>query len=172
MSISPLEPAPQNPPVSPRSSKLHVDLVNVAPAPALPRLERGDDRMPGFLEMLGGVLVLRIVAAADVPARPAQAQMHPGVSRREAFLAAVGVGRSCLYGFQMRAASGHRGAFPFIGKKTDGSPMLSPRGRPACTRGVPGTYSAAINRSEEHTSELQSQFHLVCRLLLEKKKQH
>src|SRR5689334_24525905 len=29
---------------------------------------------------------------------------------------------------------------------------------------------AATGRSEEHTSELQSQFHLVCRLLLEKKK--
>src|SRR5438309_5563796 len=28
------------------------------------------------------------------------------------------------------------------------------------------------SRSEEHTSELQSQFHLVCRLLLEKKKEH
>src|SRR5689334_25117502 len=28
----------------------------------------------------------------------------------------------------------------------------------------------AQRRSEEHTSELQSQFHLVCRLLLEKKK--
>src|SRR5689334_23971004 len=27
-----------------------------------------------------------------------------------------------------------------------------------------------LHRSEEHTSELQSQFHLVCRLLLEKKK--
>src|SRR5689334_24043118 len=27
----------------------------------------------------------------------------------------------------------------------------------------------ANTRSEEHTSELQSQFHLVCRLLLEKK---
>src|SRR5689334_23911193 len=27
-------------------------------------------------------------------------------------------------------------------------------------------------RSEEHTSELQSQFYLVCRLLLEKKKKH
>src|SRR5438309_2558678 len=27
-----------------------------------------------------------------------------------------------------------------------------------------------VKRSEEHTSELQSQFHLVCRLLLEKKK--
>src|SRR5438309_7941548 len=30
--------------------------------------------------------------------------------------------------------------------------------------------SPAFTRSEEHTSELQSQFHLVCRLLLEKKK--
>src|SRR2546430_7271060 len=30
--------------------------------------------------------------------------------------------------------------------------------------------SAAGNRSEEHTSELQSQSNLVCRLLLEKKK--
>src|SRR2546429_7089377 len=29
-----------------------------------------------------------------------------------------------------------------------------------------------IDRSEEHTSELQSRLHLVCRLLLEKKKQN
>src|SRR2546422_4972335 len=29
---------------------------------------------------------------------------------------------------------------------------------------------ASDNRSEEHTSELQSRLHLVCRLLLEKKK--
>src|SRR6478752_10304103 len=28
------------------------------------------------------------------------------------------------------------------------------------------------DRSEEHTSELQSRLHLVCRLLLEKKKNH
>src|SRR3989338_3108082 len=31
-----------------------------------------------------------------------------------------------------------------------------------------GSYVAFFVRSEEHTSELQSQFHLVCRLLLEK----
>src|SRR2546430_10200461 len=31
-------------------------------------------------------------------------------------------------------------------------------------------YCFAANRSEEHTSELQSQSNLVCRLLLEKKK--
>src|SRR2546422_7535026 len=30
----------------------------------------------------------------------------------------------------------------------------------------------ARERSEEHTSELQSRLHLVCRLLLEKKKRH
>src|SRR5699024_11747757 len=30
--------------------------------------------------------------------------------------------------------------------------------------------TTSINRSEEHTSELQSRFDLVCRLLLEKKK--
>src|SRR5256886_6733623 len=31
---------------------------------------------------------------------------------------------------------------------------------------------SSSNRSEEHTSELQSQSNLVCRLLLEKKQQH
>src|SRR5689334_12003807 len=38
---------------------------------------------------------------------------------------------------------------------------------------APRTSTAPISsaRSEEQTSELQSQFHLVCRLLLEKKKQ-
>src|SRR5437899_9366109 len=34
------------------------------------------------------------------------------------------------------------------------------------------TFSALQNRSEEHTSELQSLRHLVCRLLLEKKKKN
>src|SRR5689334_24333805 len=32
------------------------------------------------------------------------------------------------------------------------------------------SHAGKLGRSEEHTSELQSQFHLVCRLLLEKKK--
>src|SRR2546429_6928778 len=34
----------------------------------------------------------------------------------------------------------------------------------------PSTHAASGQRSEEHTSELQSRLHLVCRLLLEKKK--
>src|SRR2546429_4051497 len=33
-----------------------------------------------------------------------------------------------------------------------------------------GASATSISRSEEHTSELQSRLHLVCRLLLEKKK--
>src|SRR5689334_18028840 len=40
------------------------------------------------------------------------------------------------------------------------------------TRAVPANrrcVGSDVPRSEEHTSELQSQFHLVCRLLLEKK---
>src|SRR5438067_9868978 len=35
---------------------------------------------------------------------------------------------------------------------------------------VPTIEPASVIRSEEHTSELQSRFDLVCRLLLEKKK--
>src|SRR6267143_6664548 len=36
--------------------------------------------------------------------------------------------------------------------------------------GGPPAVACRGGRSEEHTSDLQSQFHLVCRLLLEKKK--
>src|SRR2546422_3091021 len=46
-----------------------------------------------------------------------------------------------------------------------------------CAGGSPDRLQAGLNpgpqllgRSEEHTSELQSRLHLVCRLLLEKKK--
>src|SRR5258708_23978296 len=38
--------------------------------------------------------------------------------------------------------------------------------------GHPPRRAKRLGRSEEHTSELQSPDHLVCRLLLEKKKKH
>src|SRR6266481_9144968 len=41
---------------------------------------------------------------------------------------------------------------------------------PHPSAGCRGLFDDRRIRSEEHTSELQSQFHLVCRLLLEKKK--
>src|SRR5205809_7447054 len=48
---------------------------------------------------------------------------------------------------------------------------LAVRAEPAAT--LPSLVPAmGAWRSEEHTSELQSRLHLVCRLLLEKKKRH
>src|SRR2546430_4025928 len=51
-----------------------------------------------------------------------------------------------------------------------GRPRRAARGSPARRAALSGADRAA--RSEEHTSELQSQSNLVCRLLLEKKKKH
>src|SRR5689334_23870741 len=48
----------------------------------------------------------------------------------------------------------------------------TPRGRKSLSTLYRNNHDGTFTniRSEEHTSELQSQFHLVCRLLLEKKK--
>src|SRR5207253_9963068 len=43
---------------------------------------------------------------------------------------------------------------------------------PTCTADAPTERYSSTSRSEEHTSELHSRGHLVCRLLLEKKKKH
>src|SRR3989449_3857050 len=50
--------------------------------------------------------------------------------------------------------------------------VIEPLGVGASARPEKANYSltAQADRSEEHTSELQSRLHLVCRLLLEKKK--
>src|SRR6266508_2742722 len=47
---------------------------------------------------------------------------------------------------------------------------LETQARQALAAGREDLARAALERSEEHTSELQSRGHLVCRLLLEKKK--
>src|SRR2546430_5804813 len=52
---------------------------------------------------------------------------------------------------------------------TGGRPDLR---RPAALQAGPGHPADLRSRSEEHTSELQSQSNLVCRLLLEKKKKN
>src|SRR3989442_13601831 len=46
----------------------------------------------------------------------------------------------------------------------------APSPGPSVTRPGSSRRRTAVRRSEEHTSELQSRPHLVCRLLLEKKK--
>src|SRR5271154_6189100 len=68
------------------SSQKH--FVHIAPAPVLARLEGLDDRVLGLMEVLGGMLVLGRVAAADVAADEALPQVDPGIAHLEAFLAA------------------------------------------------------------------------------------
>src|SRR5436309_6231787 len=64
-------------------------LVEVAPAPVLAGLGGANDRMAALASMRGRVLVRRRVAAADLPARHAHAQMHPAASDLQALLTAV-----------------------------------------------------------------------------------
>src|SRR5688572_32600754 len=64
------------------------------------------------------------------------------------------------------AAPRPRDRLPALGHAAPGL-----RGRDLAAAGEP-VRTALRRRSEEHTSELQSQSNLVCRLLLEKKKQH
>src|SRR3712207_7762763 len=64
---------------------------------------------------------------------------------------------TCLRSYSQEASMGS----PAHGRPLPGSGRGSTRGR-----------SSWRMRSEEHTSELQSRQYLVCRLLLEKKKNH
>src|SRR2546422_1435269 len=57
----------------------------------------------------------------------------------------------------------HAVTFDVLGNDTDDQHNILPNQTVNVT-------SPAAGRSEEHTSELQSRLHLVCRLLLEKKK--
>src|SRR2546422_1881345 len=61
---------------------------------------------------------------------------------------------------------------PAVARNARRSPLGDQRGEPTPLRSKVSLRCVplAMSRSEEHTSELQSRLHLVCRLLLEKKK--
>src|SRR2546427_8018599 len=76
--------------------------------------------------------------------------------------------------FRSRQACGHQ---PQVGRERAGShePRLAHKDHADRDQNVgqaltPTVPAPRVLRSEEHTSELQSQSNLVCRLLLEKKK--
>src|SRR5699024_11742245 len=65
----------------------------------------------------------------------------------------------------------HVGCGPITSARLMPPPPQPARPPPRCGgRGAPPDAAPSRPRSEEHTSELQSRFDLVCRLLLEKKK--
>src|SRR5437867_9355728 len=66
---------------------LDEEVVRVAVTPALAGFEGADDRMRRRAEVLRGVLVRRVVAAADVSAFEAQPKVDPLIPGREALLA-------------------------------------------------------------------------------------
>ncbi len=63
--------------------------------------------MPRGVKMLGGVLVLRRVATADVSADEAHPEMHPPVSCFEALFAAAGARFDILNLIEMGAIGSH-----------------------------------------------------------------
>src|SRR5207253_4398200 len=65
-------------------------------------------------------------------------------------------------------ATPRAGTWPSRSTDSAISPGRQPSGRPSSA--VLTASATTPRRSEEHTSELQSRGHLVCRLLLEKKK--
>jgi hypothetical protein len=71
---------------------VHHQFVHVAPLPAFSRLDRTHDRMFRPVKMFGGVLVLRRIATADVPAFQAHPQMNPGVAHFQALFATLRAG--------------------------------------------------------------------------------
>jgi hypothetical protein len=62
-----------------RSSKLEHYLIDVTPPPLLPWLEGLHDWVVRRVKVFGGVLILGIIAAANMPAFEAEAQVHPRI---------------------------------------------------------------------------------------------
>src|SRR3989338_11026904 len=93
-------------------------------------------------------------------------EIEPG-----SFMALVGpsgCGKSTFLRMMLGDEAPSRGRILLDGEELDAEPSPD-RGVVFQKYSVFPHLTALQNRSEEHTSELQSQFHLVCRLLLEKK---
>src|SRR5207249_6607844 len=116
------------------------------------RRRDGRDRRCPVLPVLGDTRADDRVGGACAPPWP----IAPHSPRRD------GGGRGVLHG----AVRLHARRVPGTGGLARGRRLVRALRSPLRSRG------AEVNRSEEHTSELQSRFDLVCRLLLEKKNIH
>ena len=65
------------------------------------------------MEMLGGMLILRLVAAADMPALKADAQVYSGVADFQAILAPISARCDLTYLVKMTTLFCHSARFPF-----------------------------------------------------------
>ncbi len=67
-----------------------------------------DDRVLGGVKMFSRVFVLGRIAAADMAADQADAQMHPAITRIQAIFAALRAWRHLLYLVKMRTFGCHK----------------------------------------------------------------
>src|SRR5690606_40021888 len=91
------------------------------------------------------------------------------LTRRSSDLEGPGrAGRGSAVGAGGGAA--HGGPNPWSARTSRAAGVVTKATKASAARGWGASATAAIGRSEEHTSELQSRENLVCRLLPEKKK--
>jgi hypothetical protein len=89
--------------IKPRSSKFEHYLVDVTPTPVFTRLEGLDNWVVRRVEVLGGVLVLGRIAAANMPAFETEAQVYPRVSDFQTILTTICAGCDWSYLVKMCA---------------------------------------------------------------------
>src|SRR5687768_1883684 len=134
---------------------------------------------------VGSVSAYGIHRSCDIT-RSYRSDASPGATRSARSKSAVQAER-CRSSERSRPLASSSGVLPAAqisshSARASGSSTVTPRSRAASTitraaSGLEKSVSPQSNstariglRSEEHTSELQSRLHLVCRLLLEKKK--
>lgn len=76
---------------------LHEEAVRKAVFPGLSDLQRPHEWMSFILPMLAGVAILRVVAAPDLPADEARAQVNPRVAGGDTLLAYIGSGNGIRF---------------------------------------------------------------------------
>jgi len=83
-------------------------LIDVAPAPILSRLEGLNNGMVGRVEMFCGMFVLRGIAAANMPAFQANAQVNPAITGLQTILTSLCAGRDIMNMVKVRTLLCHR----------------------------------------------------------------
>jgi hypothetical protein len=115
-----------------------LDLVHITPHPAFSRLDRANQRMLRFVEMLGRVLVLGRVATTNVPTNEAKTQVNPRITAFDAFLADAFFGFFDFDLIKVGAFFWHQFLLYLLTKVSQVLIFLSPQhghlANPACSR--------------------------------------